>query len=409
MFGCRCYTVAGAALMIATLAIPAKADPVFGVNVSTNTVSSWAEPGCGETTSYTTSNGGSTNPNTGARGCSISASVPSAPGLTTATAQSSAQSTDGGDNSTITSTAHATSDLSTASLHAYSSIPVNPPTPGGASAGASWFDTLTFTIPKASSGTVTNIPVVFAVDGTATPGFLDGAGTGVPSGPADELSVGAGVRILGTPTTCSPSGEGCVFGTGDTSGTARWTSNTVDPSSYESGSTGLVAWEGTPQVQSLTDFTVDGTLSLIGPQQTIFVEAELYADAGYGTLDYSDTAGFSLQLPSGVTLSSASGQFLNGPNQPVPEPGSLMLLAGSLVGLGLLRRRTRPAGAVHEAAAAGSVPSGAEGRVFDDFVVPAYTIAANPIARLAGIFYRSRYGGDRGLAPCNSISDGFPG
>jgi len=328
-------TLGCAGLLYCGVSGPARGQS-FGISATTITTSSAANPGCGVSTSYTTSGGGSVNPTTGATGCSISESVPVTPGLTSATGQSSAQVFDPADGQPIHPSASATADLSTGSLHAIASFPLAGPSSPGSSSDANWFDNLTFTIAGATASTVTTIPVTFSVDGTATAGYLDGNGTGVPSGPDQGLSLQAGVRIEAGGTPCSLSRGGCGFGTGDLTGTDRWSSDTVATHTVETGSSSVVTWN-TPQIDSLTDFTVSGTLSLTGSQPVIMVATDLGLDAGYGALDYSNTASLSLQLPQGVSFTSASGVF----GMSVPEPASLTLLATMLAGFGITRRRGR--------------------------------------------------------------------
>ena len=69
----------------------------------------------------------------------------------------------------------------------------------------------------------------------------------------------------------------------------------------------------------------------------------LTANTGGGAIDYSHTAAFAFDLPTGVTYTSDSGVFLKGGTTSVPEPAPIALAA---LGLGctiVARRRTRPA------------------------------------------------------------------
>lgn len=87
-------------------------------------------------------------------------------------------------------------------------------------------------------------------------------------------------------------------------------------------------------------------LSLLAGDTTVFVYADLFIDAAalpyagvpVSDADFSDGLRFSWHLPQGVTTSSASGQFMT---SAVPEPGSLLLLAGGLGVLGAVQRRRR--------------------------------------------------------------------
>lgn len=78
----------------------------------------------------------------------------------------------------------------------------------------------------------------------------------------------------------------------------------------------------------------------------VFIFAELYTAASTSyhmpgqqtSADFGNTLHFNWVLPEGVTTSSASGQFMT---SAVPEPGSALLLACGLGGLGLLKLRRR--------------------------------------------------------------------
>jgi len=76
---------------------------------------------------------------------------------------------------------------------------------------------------------------------------------------------------------------------------------------------------------------------------TLYVWAGINAEAwNGGYANYSHTARFGWELPAGVSVSSASGEFMADhplPATPVPEPGTLALAALGLLVLPALRRR----------------------------------------------------------------------
>lgn len=79
-----------------------------------------------------------------------------------------------------------------------------------------------------------------------------------------------------------------------------------------------------------------------GSALTLYAYGSLSVFAEGGAVaDYSHTARFSWHVPEGVTVTSASGQFMTAP---VPEPASAALMLAGLVALPWARRRLAPSG-----------------------------------------------------------------
>lgn len=72
---------------------------------------------------------------------------------------------------------------------------------------------------------------------------------------------------------------------------------------------------------------------------TVTVLATVSAQGNGGTADLSDPPTLSIKVPSGTTVTSASGVFENIERQSVPEPASAALMIGGLLGVAALRRR----------------------------------------------------------------------
>ena len=102
-----------------------------------------------------------------------------------------------------------------------------------------------------------------------------------------------------------------------------------------------------PTLYGLNDLGGDcfGTSISVYQQHSFSVDFlyGLTANTFGGAIDYSHTAAFAFDLPTGVTYTSDSGVFLKGGTTSVPEPAPIAVAA---LGLGctiVARRRTRPA------------------------------------------------------------------
>jgi hypothetical protein len=81
----------------------------------------------------------------------------------------------------------------------------------------------------------------------------------------------------------------------------------------------------------------------VTPGQPVWFLASLRVQSGLGNevVDFGHTAQLSLDLPPGVTFTSASGQFLTAVVTPVPEPGMAWLLLTGVVPLAARLRWVR--------------------------------------------------------------------
>lgn len=327
-------TIAGAALLCFGLATTAGAGTLFGVSVFGNAV---ANDGCSVSGSYSTS-GGVGGPSVsnfgvgpsieGYRDCNTSFSSPSAAGATNATIMAGAHDTTFNDSFGHAGSATAAADLSTASLHGYAFSAGNQSFQGSGqgSTDSKLWDELTFSIAGASNTTVTDIPVFFSVDGANQYSTEENWGASLEFGSGGTFFFPNGIGV-----TWEDDVNGFIFSgnLGLTPGTFTAASDPFPDS---------ITWL-TPVLNTSNNLIEEGILSLTGPTAVVDLSANLDTRANAGTVDYSNTAGISFQLPADTTYSSASGAF---GTAAVPEPAAFGLCGAGLVILSLaLRRRGR--------------------------------------------------------------------
>lgn len=181
---------------------------------------------------------------------------------------------------------------------------------------AAFQDVLTFYTLGATAATITNIGISYTIDG-------------VLSGAANAFGV-ADVRS--------------TLGFGGASANLFYQQNQTNPvfaalsqSGWVSGSWDIASSPG------LSTFT--GIYALSGASQLLNISGFLSVSAGSGAVsNYANTALVRLDLPTGVTYTSASGTFLSSFAAPgaVPEPSTwaMMIVGFGLMGSAMRRRPT---------------------------------------------------------------------
>ncbi len=93
--------------------------------------------------------------------------------------------------------------------------------------------------------------------------------------------------------------------------------------------------------QTAAGFDFTGTFSITGGSSGLFLAA-LQMNCGGGALcDFSNTASFSLTVPSNVTWTSDSGVLFSQQQSAVPEPATFAVAGAALAILGILKKRNR--------------------------------------------------------------------
>jgi hypothetical protein len=217
-----------------------------------------------------------------------------------------------------TGNASALADLSTASLHAAAGL-LSGTGSFSASARAVLGDTLYFTNTSASSSTLTTVNFSVHVDGTV----YDSVALSVALGDSDVIGSVPSLYDF------APTAPGC-------------SSLVVTDCVYNNGTASFTAGSGSGGPMNDIDQTLNGTFSFMGQTASVLLFMSLAVDDQLSYTDFYNTTTLSFDtLPTGVSYTSASGDFLAGSPTSVPEPTSIIMLATGLVGLTFVQRWNR--------------------------------------------------------------------
>jgi hypothetical protein len=259
---------------------------------------------------------------------------------TTGNLTSAFDSISGIDSNGGPASAYAGANLANASLHAtaagtYEGVYEGEDYYSGGGSQADFYDNLTFHVAGAGANTVTDITMLFKIDGSAT----------------TDHDILYGSQFMGLNYS---------FGLGGTNFNqgARWAPQTggtgvegaspvyIDDVSINSGA-GNLQIVGIDQIADTPEDTeLKVTYQLTGSSITAGVFDGLSLGCLDGvSCDWANTSSVSFDLPTNVTLTSASGDFLTAAGG-VPEPASwaMMIVGMGALGAGLRKKRGRAAG-----------------------------------------------------------------
>jgi hypothetical protein len=239
-------------------------------------------------------------------------------------------------NGVASAGAYTAADLAMGTLKAIDSgslspVPLNPKdlaVSGLGSSIAEMFDTLTFHVAGANSGTLTNIGIGITLAGTTGNLTCDNSVGGCT---ATTINYGLTVsNPLASPSLL----DFATFSTGDQTSGNGLVDTTVMLFSGSGWATSNVT------SQTVTNSAFNGTFGISGITEIVTLDLKLLMVCGGETCDYGHTGTINLSLPSGVTMTSASGVFLTQVGA-APEPASWALMAVALALLAMLEARKK--------------------------------------------------------------------
>ncbi|HEB91524.1 MAG TPA: PEP-CTERM sorting domain-containing protein [Deltaproteobacteria bacterium] len=214
-----------------------------------------------------------------------------------------------GSSSASYGTVHASANVS------YAGVDVPPSGSAGANAGARFSDTITIDKPG-RTGEIVDLVFESAINGNASAAVSGEGGTGTPF---SRANASLSVSVAG------------AFAGGSVSGRSDGTALRVDPDPVRVAITLGEAFsiEVNLQVSALIGVNGGSSGNVSG-----FASAAFGNSAGITSFSLFDAAGVEI---TDFSVSSESGQFAL--YQPVPEPGSALLVGLGLLGLPLVQKR----------------------------------------------------------------------